>query len=43
MNHYPCSNLFILHNNLFDNQVSEIDSIDIFLCFYVLSITKKTF
>ena len=30
VHHSPCFNLFILHNNLFDNQGSEISKNDIF-------------
>ena len=33
VHHNPCFNLFILHNNLFDNQGSEINKNDIFLRF----------
>ena len=31
--HKPCFNLFILHNNLFDNQGSEKNKNDIFCMF----------
>ena len=30
MHHNPCFNLFILHNNSFDNQESEINKNDFF-------------
>ena len=43
MHHNPCFNLFILHNNLFDNQGSEINENDIFLRFDILSFTKTFF
>ena len=33
VHHKPCFNLFILHNNLFDNQGSEINKNDIFCTF----------
>ena len=33
VHHKPCSNLFILHNNLLDNQGSEINKDDIFCTF----------
>ena len=33
MHHKPCFNLFILHNNLFNNQGSEINKNDIFCKF----------
>ena len=39
--HNPCFNLFILHNNSFDNQGSEINKNDIFLRFDILSFTKN--
>ena len=39
VHHNPCFNLFILHNNLFDNQGSEINKNDIFLRFD-MSFTK---
>ena len=40
-----CSHIphFILHNNLFNNQGSEINKNDIFLCFDILSFTKTFF
>ena len=34
-------NLFMFHNNLFDNHVSKINKINILLGFDILSITKK--
>ena len=40
MQHNPCFNLLILHNNSFDNQGSEINKNDIFLRFDILSFTK---
>ena len=43
VHHYPCFNLFILHNNLFNNQGSEINKNDIFLHFNILSFTKTFF
>ena len=43
VHHNPCFNLFILHNNLFDNQGSEINKNDIFLRFDILSLTKTFF
>ena len=43
VHHNPCFNLFILHNNLFDNQGSEINKSDIFLRFDILSFTKTFF
>ena len=36
-------NLFILHNNSFDNQGSKINKNDIFLLFNILSFTKNSF
>ena len=33
VHHNPCFNLFILHNNSFDNQGSEINKSDIFFTF----------
>ena len=30
VHHKPCFNLFILHNNLFDNQASDINKNDMF-------------
>ena len=39
MHDNPCFNLFILHNNSFDNQGSEINKKDIFLRFDILSFT----
>ena len=39
----PCFNLFMLHNNSFDNQGSEINKNDIFLRFDILSFTKTFF
>ena len=33
VHHKPCFNLFILHNNLFDNQGSEVNKDDIFCSF----------
>ena len=39
VHHNLCFNLFILHNNLFDNQGSEINKNDIFLRFDILSFT----
>ena len=33
VHHNPCFNLFILHNNSFDNQGSQISKNDIFLRF----------
>ena len=38
VHHNPCFNLFILHDNSFDNQGSEINKNDIFLCFDILHI-----
>ena len=38
----PCLNLFILHDNSFDNQESEINKNDIFLCFDILHILTTT-
>ena len=44
VHHNPCFNLFILHNNPFDdNQGSEINKNDIFLRFDILSFTKTFF
>ena len=43
VHHNPCFNLFILHNNPFDNQGSKINKNNIFLCFYILSFTKTFF
>ena len=40
VHHKPCFNLFILHNNLFDNQGSKINKNDIFVRFDILSFTK---
>ena len=39
----PCFNLFMLHNNSFDNQGSEINKNDIFLPFDIPSFTKTFF
>ena len=39
----PCFNLFMLHNNSFDNQGSEIKKNDIFIRFDILSFTKTFF
>ena len=33
VHHNPCFNLFLLHNNSFDNQGNEINKTDIFLRF----------
>ena len=33
VHHNPCFNLFILHNNSYDYEGSEINKNDIFLCF----------
>ena len=41
--HNPCFNLFILRNNSFDNQKSEINKNDNFLRFETLSFTKFFF
>ena len=41
VHHNPCFNLFILHSDPFDNQGSEINKNDIFLCFNILSFTKR--
>ena len=41
--HNPCFNLFILRNNSFDNQKSEINKNDNFLRFETLSFTKIFF
>ena len=43
VHHNPCFNSFILHNNLFDNQGSEINKNDIFLRFDILPVTKTFF
>ena len=46
VHHNPCFNLFILHNNSFDNQGSEINKInknDAFLRVDILSFTKTFF
>ena len=46
VHHNPCFNLFILHNNSFDNQGSEINKInknDTFLRVDILSFTKTFF
>ena len=43
VHHNHCFNLFILHNNSFDNQASEINKNDIFLSFDILSLTKTFF
>ena len=43
VHHNPCFNLFILHNNSFDNQGSEINKNDIFLRFDILSFIKTFF
>ena len=36
LHHNPCFNLFILHNNSFDNQGNEINRNDIFYVFSVI-------
>ena len=44
--HNPCFNVFILHNNSFDNHGSQInknDKNDIFLRFDILYVTKEVF
>ena len=41
--HNPCFIIFILHNNSFDNQGSEINKNNIFLRFDILSFTKTFF
>ena len=41
VHHNPCFDLFILHDNSFDKQGSEINKNDIFLRFDILSIYKK--
>ena len=43
VHHNPCFNLFVLYNNSFDNQGSEINKNDIFLRFDILSFTKTFF
>ena len=43
VHHNPCFNLFLLHNNSFDNQGSEINEKDIFLRFDLVSFTKTFF
>ena len=43
MHHNLCFNLFILHNNSFGNQGSEINTNDIFLCSNIPWSFAKTF
>ena len=43
VHHNTCFDLFILRNNSFDNQGSEMKKKDIFLRFDVLSFTKTFF
>ena len=43
VHHNTCFNLFILHNNSFDNKGSEIYKNEICLCFDILSFTKTFF
>ena len=43
VHHNPCFNLFILHNDSFESQGSEINKNDIFLRFHILSFTKTFF
>ena len=44
MHHDSCFNLFLLHNNSFDNPGSEINKNDVFLLFFdILSFTKAFF
>ena len=43
VHHNTCFDLFILRNNSFDNQRSEMKKNDIFLRFDVLSFTKTFF
>ena len=44
MPHDSCFNLFLLHNNSFDNPGSEINKNDVFLLFFdILSFTKAFF
>ena len=44
VHHDPCFNLFLLHNNSFDNPGSEINKNDVFLLFFdILSFTKTFF
>ena len=39
VHHNPCFNLFILHNNSFNNQGSKINKNDIVLRFDIVSFT----
>ena len=41
--HNPCFNLFILHDNSFDNQGREVNKNDILLPFNILSFAKAFF
>ena len=43
VHHNTCFDLFILRNNSFDNQGSEMKKKDIFLRFDILSFTKTFF
>ena len=43
VHHNPCFNLFILHDNSFDNQGSKTNKNDIFLCFDILHILTTTY
>ena len=43
VHHKPCSNLFILHNNLLDNQGSEINKDDIFCTFQHTVLYEKLY
>ena len=43
VHHKPCFNLFLLHNNSFDNQGSEINNSDIFCMFRHTVFLLKTF
>ena len=40
LHHNPGFNLFVLHNNSFDNQGSKINKNDVFILFVILSFTK---
>ena len=43
VHHKPSFNLFILYNNLLDNQGSKINKNDIFVRFNILPFTKTFF
>ena len=43
VHHDPCFNLFLLHNNSFDNPGSEINKNDVFFTFFGHTVFYKSF